>query len=1475
MASLCDNEASFGPVSSCRHMDFTLGFQYRILAILPCTIFAFCAFIRVIFLVQSPRITTRVLDLLACVKLVFAMALFASLLGTVSLVPRDGWGAWATRAYALDTATAALILPLSYLHHTRRPAPSTLLILFLALSVLLSATQLRTYAITSLKNEAFFPAFATSFAARACLLFAELWHKRRSIKRDHKPAALETTSSLPARLFFVYLYPILYAGFKRSFDLDDLDAFGLPPTMSSGPANQKLSQSLEYYYKRQKPTYSHEKRDIFLPSIHAFFFMFVAPAGPKLLLIAATFAQTYLVQAMLSFVESYTDGGQQQDPSHGWALVGAYALVYFTIAFCTSLYWDKVYAMVVTYRAALVSVIFDKSLVLSAEVAESEGRSTAMTYMSVDVERVCEGIAFFHETWTSSVSIAVAAVILWFEAEFAMIPPICIMVSFFLITSYIGKRVARAQKAWMGSTQARLKILTSIMSQIIPVKLLAVEDTTRKWVEPVRQKEIDYLRGFFEKLVIVGVLSSATINFAGLSALGTYVGIHGAENLRPDKLFTILTVVNLVTLPISTVGNCFPLLLASFASMKRIAGFLSLPEKQSSENTLTSKQTSLDSKGTLSSTSLSGQPKPALSLSLSHVNVAAKEGGKALLEDCSISLEPNGLVMVVGPVGAGKSMLLKTLLSETYILSGSLFPRSCSSRIAYAPQDAFLWPTTIRENIVMDNAFDEVWYGTVLDACSLRYDLKRMDKGDMTILSEGGSGGGGVSGGQRQRISLARAVYANCDIVLLDDCFSALDAHTAKSVFSRLFSPKGGLLCGKGVMLVTHNLKHLRIADKVIILDKGTIVSQGTLLELRAGHVDVARYIGEQGDAQEEGDGEEREREESISSEEATADLDSKKTSSVANPAKLDEEQKGASITSPWAPYIFYLKACGWKRLAVCFSCLVLYTAMQIGLQILLKEWSESSTTNHGPWLGGYAGFTVACFLSSFTTLYVYTQLTAPHASLVIHARQLAAVLAAPVSYFQETPLSKLQNRWSSDMYITDFAFPRALQDFTFTAVYVVGAIILILIAVPWLAISIPFLAVVYWYLQRIYLATSKQLQRLTMSSKTPMYAAFTTTLSGLVTIRAFQSEHYFKQLSMRHLDRAQAPMYYRYAGIRFLRTSLNLLTALIAIAVAALAVGLRGSTSGGYLGVALSQLVSLAQSLINLLLAYTRVENGIVSVERVFELDVQKEGGDSSGETEPRGLGPNWPERGHVEFRGVSLRYREELDPVLHNMSFTVQGGEKLGICGRTGSGKSSTVFALLQGISSPDLRSGSILIDGVDISKIPPAILRSNISTVSQTPFLLFASVRDNLTLGCSEGITDSQIWDALDLVGLRKAVSELGEKLDTVMSADGLSFSSGERQLLCIARVLLQKRKIVILDEASSSMDSTTDQRLLKVLNTALRDVTVISVAHRISTILDYNQVMVLEDGRIVEVGAPKMLLKMEGSHFASLYRNQTAH
>lgn len=529
-----------------------------------------------------------------------------------------------------------------------------------------------------------------------------------------------------------------------------------------------------------------------------------------------------------------------------------------------------------------------------------------------------------------------------------MIPPLCVMVGFFIVTSIVGKRVSGAQKRWMGSTESRLAVIGSVMSQIIPTKLLGLEPTMPNWINPLRVQEVDHLKAFYRRLVIVVVLSSATINCAGLSALGTFAGISG--DIKPQTLFTIYTIVNLVTLPISTVGHCFPLLVASWASMKRIAKFLMLEERSvnnrmsedvsSSSNSIDSLKSDNDEKKSLESAKYYDGPPTLWQL---NVSSNGKSDGKDILNDINVRFPLNKLSMIVGPVGSGKSILLKTLLGETYITTGiRKVGGHSSSCVAYAPQEAFIWPTTIRENIILDSEFDPQWYHTVIEACAMKYDLARMRKGDLTVLTEKG---GGISGGQKQRISLARTIYASrkSSLTILDDCFSALDGHTTKHVFTSLFG-RFGLLKKKTVIMVTHSHKHLSAADHVLALEGGTILAQGTIKELYSSVIDVKAYIGEIPKEDEVDDEVVVDDRETI---QVKKDDTEREISELKIPAlevkpgeddsKLiddDEEEEDAAAQLGWKPYIFYMQSCGWGRLSICIVFLFLYNALEVGLQV-------------------------------------------------------------------------------------------------------------------------------------------------------------------------------------------------------------------------------------------------------------------------------------------------------------------------------------------------------------------------------------------------------------------------------------------------------------------------------------------------------------------------------------------------------------
>ncbi|EIN04585.1 P-loop containing nucleoside triphosphate hydrolase protein [Punctularia strigosozonata HHB-11173 SS5] len=1440
---------------------------------------------------RPTRVTRSTCDALAISKSICTVVFATACAASLTVLCRTGYygdpterHALARPAYVLQLFSSLTLVPAMYLQHTHGIAPSTLLTLFFLGGIVFDSLHLRTLVLSSSKVVA---SYAVAASSRFVLLILELVEKRRLLQAKHRPRARETTSSLLSRLTFVWLIPLLASGRRRSLTVDDLLDYGVPDAYTGKDAGDELLAALQTEHGHGNPG---SENKLLKATIMAFSHHFFAPVLPQLLLIVATFAQTYLVQGMLSFVSSYRiDGVKPENASRGWALVGGYVLVYLAIAASTSLYWDKVYAFTVYYRGALISVIFEKTLKLSSVAARSQGAGSAISYMTVDVERIIDSIAFFHQAWSAIVSIAVAAVILWYQASYAMFAPLGVILFFIAFTTLLGKTVDKAQMEWMAATEKRMKLLTSVVSHVLPIKLSALESVMVDRISRLRGREVRLLRAFYRRIITVGALSTATVNFAGLAALGTYIAIT-SQSLEPSKLFTILTVVNLVILPISTIGHVFPLLIAGYASLRRVSTFLSLEEKQryqaqtptsrNSNDSLTSHRT-LANKDDLDSIPMDARSYGQIILRNASFSPSCLR--KPILHDLSITFKSGALTMIIGPVGCGKSFLLLSLLRETCPAAGHA--TQLMGRVAYASQDPFLLPTTVRANIVLDKAFDPVWYTTVVKACCLVPDLARMDKGDMTVISDSN----GLSGGQKHRVALARALYAKSDVILLDDSFSALDARTSSSVFSNLFGSEG-LLRTHTTILVTHNDHHLRFAHDIVILDEGRVVAQGDLESLLESAVDVSSYI--TSDTQHSAgiemrprcNLEKQEREPAledvpqavppqtlsdVSGQVNVEGPDEKTGVASAEPAKKD-----ASSPSGWAQFHFFFSACRWPRLAVALASILGYSVTEVGLQIFLKSWSESDAIDQRPWLWAYAVFAVACGSAAFIAFFSYTQQTTPHASLEIHHRMLSAVAYASPTTLRNTKPEKLINRFSGDMNAIDFAFPLAILDFTITAAYVVGAMILVFLAVPWLAVSLPVLCAVYWLLQSFYLATSRQLQGLEMAAKAPLVSTFSTTFSGLETIRAYGTEKFTLAEGRRHLASSQAPVYFRYAGIRFLRTALNGMTLFIAVAVATLAVALRNSTSAGFLGVALSQIVGLSTSISNLLLSWSRVENGVVSVGRIQDSTAMTTERFSSELSPAPGNESEFMVRGDIEFRNVSLAYGPGLKPALRDVSFAVRGGSKIALCGRTGSGKSSVLLALLSGVDK-NLIQGEILVDGVDVNDVPFSRLRSSMSVIFQDPLLLGVSVRENLTLRALANQIDppseGELWNALSRVGLADVVRKLDDGLDTVVDDEHVQLSRGERQLLCLARVLLEKRNIIIFDEVSSSMDSHTEARLHLVLSTDLKHCTVISIVHRISSVLDFDKVLVLDDGVVVEDGRPKDLLQSE-SRFRELARAQ---
>ncbi|KAJ7764164.1 P-loop containing nucleoside triphosphate hydrolase protein [Mycena maculata] len=1377
-----------------------------------------------------PRCLGRKLDILVVLKTLFGVAYIAAAAALLG----NAHSEWVVASTAIAAAITFVAASLSEHYHSI--APSTLTTLYAIFgTVFYTYTAQGLYAMQA--PLVYLSANSAAAASLFVLIFLESKNKRRLLLATDPPPAYESTLSFLAKPFFPHILPLLYIGSKRRIKLPELR--NIPLYLRADPATEKLLAALA-------TTDRTSGRYLVKSTFKAFGGQFLSPVIPRLLVLAGTLSQVTLVEQMILYVSD-----QSIPKERGTVLIWAYFVVYVSLTISNYVYSEKVNAFVVLYGSALTGSLYAKTLRLTSMAAREVGQGAATTYMSVDVEKVTSGFQTFQELWAAVVTIVVACTLLWYKAGYVMFAPLLFIIALLSTTSTVGSFVGPAQKAWLAAIDIRIKLLTSVLGQLLPIKLGAYESSLERKINALRKTETKALRHFMYLIAVAGTLSNIGSSAGFLVTLAAYVGMQarGWGDLPPldvSRIFTLFTIVNILNGPLNMIGQSLPQLFASYASLERIQGFLQLPEKASSE---------LDSVDAVEVANLVdvSEGEDGIKVSTSTVHVSLKgcafgwDDKTRVLSGITLELAPRELHMVVGSVASGKSSLLMSILGETRLVEGSLEVKA--HKIALASQTPFIYPGTLRANILLDSPWDEAFYDKVIHACGLRQDIEALPQRDLVKL---GDKGATLSGGQRQRLAIARAVYAHADLVLLDDVFSALDGETEAHVFASLFGPDG-MLKGKTTVLVTHGVHHLPSADKVIIMDASTITHFGSFEQVRDAGATFA--LASTAVDAEAGKGQVAVKQNST---EAT----------IIDEEKEEEEAWNSEQASRRGAYAFYVKCTGFFQTTSLLTLITVWSG--IGLFSTAYLSMLASASGHlGLWVAGYGGivFLNLLFMALSLAYFAYTvgTFTAPN----IHGVELAGVMGSPISWITKNPVGRILNRFSQDIQVADREFPFAFMNFAINVLGMIGTFVFITMATPLLAFALPILGVLGFYGVRFYLKTSKQFRRLELGSKSPLYTLFGTTVSGLITVRAYRAQNYFRSQNASFVNESQGALHHRLAGQLFLRVFLLWFQTILACSVAVLTVWLRDTTSAAFLGIALSRLVSLGMWMTHLLTSYASVENGSIAIDRIEEYAKlpEEEKTAPSDEVAVSALSA-WPSAGSLAFSDFSMRYRDDLPPALKNLSFELQGGLKIGICGRTGSGKSSTVLSLFRGIDQ-HLVTGSIVIDGVDISTVPLKKLRESMSIVTQDPFLWHGSIRENLDI--TNERTDAEIWEALKLVEMHDAVSGLDDKLDHLV-VDEESFSKGQRQLLCLARALLRNKKIVVLDESTSSMDHITDEKIRHVVDLHMKGFTVIAIAHRISTIVNYDKILVLDSGSIAEFDNPTVLLSKPESRFARLAATQ---
>ncbi|KAJ1717448.1 hypothetical protein NYO67_208 [Aspergillus flavus] len=1118
------------------------------------------------------------------------------------------------------------------------------------------------------------------------------------------------------------------------------------------------------------------------------------------------------------------------------------AIVFIGIAISNATYEHLGHRAMAMLRSGTTALVYHTMMWLHIDIAHEFG---AISLVDADIDSVAEFVRrTVCDTWANALQLGLAT---WLLS--AQIGATCTVPIIFAI---VGS-VSRHQKSWLKATQKRVDFTTKVLGSIKAIKMLGLIEGMVYMIEVLRTEELKISKKFQRIQAARVSLVNLPLILGPLSAFAAYsiaARLEGSSVFSVSQAITSLSLINLLLTPLQDLLFAIPDAFSSIKCLDRVQNFLA----RKSQND--KRMVGLTSPGLMPSLQppvplprAPGNASPRLRtavLELNNVTIGTGLDHSKHIGRLTLRLSTPSLTMIVGPVGCGKSILLKTILSEIEPVEGEI---SISDlEVAYCGQLPWIVNKSIRENIIAGSrCYDGEWYRSIIHACCLDDDLREMPVGDNTLI---GRQGIKLSKGQRQRIAIARAVYARKPFAFFDDVLNDLDQVTARKVFDRVFSARG--------ILRRIGLNHLPQADLVIAFGEDGL-EIGTFRELQAAKGDISKlYISERP---------RNSREENIATDEMAAKR--RMTRGAANIEDQTRETNGLAI---------YATAVVWPKVALLLGFLVMEAGLGVLRYVWVTMWSESedgvSNSRLGFWLGIYASIGLA--------------LTNPAIDLYLKLD----VVGDYARCFEEPPWGYVKGShdypsflalkrailFSEDMGLIDKVLPCGVILLGFQAFPAIAQVSVVIATVPHIAVAVPFLVGILILIHSVYVRTSRQLRLHEAKTKASLLSHFMDSYDGLVTIRSFGWTSSMSDTTYYLLDTAQRPYYHLICIQRWLVLVIDLIVAALAVLLIGLAVAIKSPIDPGMLGAGLLMMTMLGQNLSGIILSWTSIEPSLSVIARLKHF-VE----DTPRELRHRNvINPGvWPAQGAIEFRDVSVSHDSTSDPVLRNITFTLQPGQKLGLCGRTEGqvlfliiSTSSLILAIL---GMAEVKSGRILIDGEDISMLSPAIVRNRIQCLAQEPFVVPGSVRQNLDpLGDK---CDSELIVALERVQLLGAMVDRSlmygfpdcNPLDIMIDDSFLSY--GQQQLLCLARHLLKQSTILLLDEPTSDLDAAGDSEIQAVIRSEFSCCTTIMIARNLRTILDFDYVAVIDEGRIVELGNPQSLLSESQSIFGTLYHAET--
>ncbi|XP_058224199.1 putative ABC transporter C family member 15 isoform X1 [Rhododendron vialii] len=1276
-----------------------------------------------------------------------------------------------------------------------------------------------------------------------------LLNKKDEKHSESKRSSLYGKATLFQLITFSWMNPLFAVGIKKPLDRDEV------PDLDTRDSSRILSHSFDESLKHVK-----QRDQTTSPSLYKAMFVFIrkkAAINAFYAIISAgtSYVGPYLINDFVNFLNQK----KTRSLASGYLIALGFlaAKVVETTAQRQWIFGARQLGL--RLRASLTSQIYKKGLMLSSQSRQSRTSGEIINYMSVDVQRMTDFIWYLNTIWQLPIQISLAMFILHTNLGLGSL----VAFAATLVVMAINVPMTRVQKRYqskiMEAKDERMKATSEVLRSIKILKLQAWDIQYLHKLESLRKTENNCIWKSLRLSAVSTFILWGAPTLISVVTFGACV-VLGIP-LTAGRVLSALATFRMLQDPIFNLPDLLSIIAQSKVSADRLASYLQEDEIKSNViEFVPQDQTECDVEiqgGTFCWDDKSSRP---------------------ILEGIGLEVKRGMKVAICGTVGSGKSSLLSCILGEMTKMSGTV---KISGTKAYVPQSPWILSGNVRENILFGNPYDSAKYERTVKACALIKDFELFGAGDLTEIGERGIN---MSGGQKQRIQIARAVYQDADIYLLDDPFSAVDAHTGTQLFEECLM---GILKDKTILYVTHQVEFLPAADLILVMQNGRIAQAGTFEELMKQNIGFEVLVGAHNQALESVlsvESSSRESQNEIPDPDSTIkdltssaelihnrheseqNLCAEETEKEARLVQDEEREKGSIGKEVYWSYLTIVKGGALVPIII-----LAQSTFQV-LQITSNYWMAWACPPDGgtePIAGMNYILLVYTLLAVGSSLCVLVRamlvaIAGCQTAQKLFTNMLHSVLRAPMAFFDSTPTGRILNRTSTDQSVLDMEMAQRLGWCAFSIIQLLGTIA-VMSQVAWevFAIFIPVTAICIWY-QRYYIPTARELARLAGIQLAPILHHFSESLSGAATIRAFDQKHRFTDANLSLIDNHSRSWFHNVSAMEWLSFRLNQLSNFVfAFSLVLLVTLPEGIINPSIAGLAVTYGINLNVLQASIIWNICNAENKMISVERILQYSNLPS--EAALVVENCRLPNNWPEIGTICFTNLKIRYAEHLPSVLKNITCTFPGRKKVGVVGRTGSGKSTLIQAIFR-IVEPS--QGSIIIDGINISNIGLHDLRSRLSIIPQDPTMFEGTVRGNLDP--LEQYSDNEIWEVLDRCQLGGLVRAKEEKLESTVVENGENWSVGQRQLICLGRALLKRSSILVLDEATASVDSATDGVIQKIISQEFKDRTIVTIAHRIHTVIDSDLVLVLSDGRIAEFDTPAKLLERDDSFFSKLIK-----